>query len=116
MRLGGHVIDKELPDLKAKIFAQVYGILSKKDMGNDIERRAFRWLLAHTAENSVSYNIHKGKEQWPHIMEYYFRRHDGHYAEVALLERLLLSIFKIDTKSPVGDLFLADRLADYHMM
>ncbi len=49
-------------------------------------------------------------------MEYYFRRLHGHYAEVALLERILLSVCKKQIHNPVGDIFMADRLADYHMM
>ncbi len=59
MELGGHVIDRQLPSLKAKVFAQVYGIVSRQEEDDDVYRRAFRWLLAHTAENSVSYDLRK---------------------------------------------------------
>jgi len=94
----------------------VYGIISAQEDNPDVHRRAFRWLLAHTAENSVSYDMRKSEEQWPHIMEYYFRRLNGHYAEVALLERILLSVYKKQSPHPIGDILIADRLADYHMM
>lgn len=47
----------------------------------------------------------------------YFRKFHGHYAEVALLERILLSALKTpETNMPFSDLFMADRSADHHMM
>ena len=50
-------------------------------------------------------------------MEYYFRKFHGHYAEVALLERILLSLFKnLSTDPPLSDMFIADRSADHYMM
>ncbi len=116
MELGGHYIERELPKLKALIFAQVYGILSEGDT-HDSSRRAFRWLLAHTDKSAVSYNPKKETKQWENIMEYYLRKNHGHYAEVALLERLLLSIHKANRSNiPLTDVFIADRSADYSMM
>lgn len=113
---GGHFIDRELPKLKAQIFAQVYGILGEGDT-YDSSRRAFRWLLAHTDRSSVSYNPQKQNKQWGNIMEYYLRKNHGHYAEVALLERLLLSLYKADRSNvSLTDVFIADRTADYSMM
>lgn len=116
MSLGAHMLKRELPQLKATIFAQVYGILSE-GQAHDTSRRAFRWLLAHTDNSKISYNPSNPTQQWRNIMEYYFRKFHGHYAEVALLERILLSVFRApQTDMPLSDLFMADRAADYNMM
>lgn len=79
----------------------------------DIGRRAFRWLIAHTDNTSNMYNLAKPEARWTNIMEHYFRHNHGTYGEVALLERILLTLLKSNQGDiPVSDIFMSDRMGD----
>ncbi len=101
---------RELSIVQKRVFGQIYGICNECGTleSQDI---LFRWLLAHMGRSRHDFNIQKTSPQWEKIMRYYFRS-KGQYAELAIAERILLTALRGKTKTPITNIFPADRMAD----
>jgi len=74
-------------------------------------------LLANTYKSKTAYRPDLWMPQWEKIMEYYFRKSHGLYAELTIVERILLAVLRSQWPHElIGDMYLADRFADYYMM
>lgn len=70
-----------------------------------------RWLMAHTGPRKYEFNVKKAGKQWPRIISHYFSA-NGHYGELAILEKILLTILRSKKPTILKDIFPADRHAD----
>jgi hypothetical protein len=65
-------VPRVLSGIRARIFAQVYGIhgLSNSD---ELNQTLFRWLFAHTGTSRSEFSPNFNHHQWPKIIRYYFQ-------------------------------------------
>ena len=110
---GCYQVPRVLSSVRARIFAQVYGMhgLSSSDENN---QTLFRWLFAHTGTSRSEFSPKYNHHQWSKIIRYYFQW-IGHYAELALAEKLLFSLLISKKPTIIRDVFPADRNADRSM-
>lgn len=111
--LGCWGSSKELSAVQARVMAQVYGMqwAYTSQVPSDY---LFRWLLAHLGNTKYDFRVRKSHYQWPDIIGRYFLG-NGQYAEIAVLEKILLTILRSRKPTPISDIFMADRMADAHM-
>lgn len=71
--------------------------------------------MAHTGETRYDFQPKNASHyQWPKIISKYFNN-PGHFAELVILEKILLAILRSRKPYPVTDAFMADRIGDAHM-
>lgn len=104
---------KELSAVQSRVMAQVYGMqwAHAHQIPSDY---LFRWLLAHLGSTKYDFRVKKTHYQWPDIVGRYFLG-NGQYAEIAVLEKILLTILRSKKPTSISDIFMADRMADAHM-
>jgi hypothetical protein len=71
--------------------------------------------MAHTGQTRYDFRPKNAAHyQWPKIIARYFDS-PGHFAELVILEKILLAILRSRKPYPVTDVFMADRIGDTQM-
>lgn len=105
---------KDLSRVQERVFAQIYGIRCATSSPSSTDY-LFRWLMAHTGETCYDFRPTEASHyQWPKIISRYFNS-SGHFAELVILEKILLAILRSRRPYPLSDVFMADRIGDKHM-
>jgi hypothetical protein len=101
----------ELSLVQERVLAQIYGMLWPSSDSETLNR-AFAFLLAHAGWSKNDFRLERTTyHQWPAIIGKYFNS-NWHYAELAILEKILLTILRTKKPSLLKDVRMADRLAD----
>lgn len=110
----------QMPEPIQKVLAQVYAIIPENP-SQDVLDRAVRWAFAHISHNRNMIHPDLSENQWERVIHHYLGRHEwqkdvGFYAEVAILENLLLHIFTRLKSDIEYDVHMADCLGDSDFM
>lgn len=108
----GHT-EKPFAPVQERVFAALYGI-HNGEPSHEALNHLFRWMLAHAGTARVDFNPRKTHNQWERIMSRYFSD-PGFFTELALAEKLLLTVLRSRKDTPITDILLADRMADTHL-
>jgi hypothetical protein len=110
----------QMPEAIQKVLAQVYGIIPENP-SEDILDRAMRWAFAHISPHKNMIHPDLLENQWERVIRHYLGRHEwqkdiGIYAEITLLENLLLHAITRLKSDMEYDIHMADCLGDSDFM
>ncbi len=106
--------NKPLSEVQERVLAEVWWVFNPGETwypSPAVEKYLMRWLMAHTGPRKYEFNVKKAGKQWPRIISHYFSA-NGHYGELAILEKILLTILRSKKPTILKDIFPADRHAD----
>lgn len=110
----------QMPAVIQRVLAQVYGIIPENP-SQDILDRAMIWAFAHISTHRNMIHPDLVENHWERVIRHYLGRHEwqqdvGFYAEIAILENILLHALTRLKSEIEYDIHMADCLGDSDFM